>query len=151
MGYGTIKITETKIPMFMITVKTSYLGEKRTEAEHVRSGNRLITDAPLDNNGRGEAFSPTDLVATALASCMMTVMGIKADTLGVSLEGLRCEVLKVMASEPRRIAEIHIDMHWPTAQAASADNQELMKRTALACPVAKSLSADLRQEVTFHF
>lgn len=135
----------------MITAKAQYVGQKRTEAEHVRSGNRLITDAPTDNHGKGEAFSPTDLVATALASCMMTVMGIKADQEGINLEGLDCEVTKVMGDGPRRITEIHIHMTWPTASEATDAQRQKMKNTALACPVAKSLHPDIRQEVTFSF
>ena len=96
----------------MPTIKSSYLGNLRTQANHVLSGNALITDAPLDNNGKGEAFSPTDLVCAALGSCMVTIMGIVAERDGISLEGLSWEVTKIMESSPRKIKEIQIDFHW---------------------------------------
>lgn len=94
----------------METVRTKYLGELRTEATHVSSGNILVTDAPVDNKGRGEFFSPTDLVATALASCMLTIMGIASDQYEFSIEGVSCRITKIMADNPRRIGEIAIEL-----------------------------------------
>ena len=93
----------------MATVETIYLGELRTEATHVQSGSKILTDAPTDNHGKGEAFSPTDLVAAALGSCMMTLMGIAARTQGVDIVGTRLSITKVMSADPRRIGEIIID------------------------------------------
>jgi putative redox protein len=97
----------------MYTSKIEYLGELRTEATHLQSGNQIITDAPTDNHGKGEAFSPTDLVATALASCMISIMGIKLQGSGKDIKGATSEVTKVMYSEPRRIGEIHVKISVP--------------------------------------
>jgi uncharacterized OsmC-like protein len=97
----------------MATIHTSYLGDLRTEAEHLQSGNKLITDAPLDNNGKGEAFSPTDLLAASLGSCMLTIMGIAARTHNMSIEGTIASITKIMAAEPRRVSEIHIEVKFP--------------------------------------
>lgn len=125
-----------------------YLGELRTSAIHLRSGNSLLTDAPVDNEGKGEAFSPTDLVATALASCMLTVMGIYAQARGIKLEGTRVGVEKIMASNPRRITRIAIRMTLPGGAIAASDRKNL-ERTALTCPVLESLHPDLEKDVTF--
>ena len=95
----------------MATIQTLYLGDLRTEITHVQSGNRVITDAPTDNNGKGEYISPTDMVAAALGSCMLTLMGIAARRLEIDLKGTRVEIQKVMAAEPRRIAEIRLDFY----------------------------------------
>ena len=97
----------------MATIQTLYLGDLRTEITHVQSGNRVITDAPTDNNGKGEYISPTDMVAAALGSCMLTLMGIAARRLEIDLKGTRVEIQKVMAAEPRRIAEIRLDFYLP--------------------------------------
>lgn len=94
-----------------MTSKVEYLGDLRTECKHLQSRNKFITDAPVDNQGKGEAFSPTDTVATALASCMFTIMGIKAEEMGISLKGNFAEVTKTMASEPRRISKIEINFY----------------------------------------
>lgn len=125
-----------------------YLGELRTSAIHLRSGNSLLTDAPIDNEGKGEAFSPTDLVATALASCMLTVMGIYAQARGIKLEGTRVGVEKIMASDPRRISRIAIRMTLPGATIAESDRKNL-ERTARTCPVLESLHPDLEKDITF--
>jgi len=134
----------------MPTIKSSYLGSLRTQATHVLSGNALLTDAPLDNNGRGEAFSPTDSVCAALSSCMMTLMGIYAEREGIDLSGLRSDIVKHMESNPRRIGKIEIDFYWPEA-VASEHQKEMLKRAALTCPVSKSLHPDLVQDIRFHF
>ena len=97
----------------MATVQTFYLGDLRTENEHMQSGNKVITDAPTDNQGKGEYFSPTDLLATALGSCIMTIMGIKARDNEIDLEGTKVEVTKIMASDPRRVAEVVVQFHFP--------------------------------------
>jgi uncharacterized OsmC-like protein len=117
-----------------------YPGNLRTEMRHLRSGALTVTDAPVDNHGRGEAFSPTDLVASALASCMMTVMGIKANDAGWNIDGMRARVWKTMASGPRRIAAIHVEL-WVPAGSLSERDRTVLERTALTCPVAESLGA----------
>lgn len=133
-----------------MTSTVRYLGELRTEAIHQLSGNQIITDAPPDNQGKGEAFSPTDLVATALASCMITIMGIKARDHGWAIEGTQAEITKMMASNPRRISGVTIVMHIPD-RGLEDHAKEILKRSALTCPVALSLHPDLAQEVTFLF
>lgn len=97
----------------MATIQTLYLGDLRTEMTHVQSGTRVMTDAPTDNNGKGEFFSPTDLVAGALGSCMLTLMALAARRLEIAIEGTRVEIQKVMAADPRRIAEIRLDFYFP--------------------------------------
>jgi putative redox protein len=134
----------------MVTMTGIYLGELRTEATHLKSGNRIITDAPPDNNGKGEAFSPTDLTCASLNSCMMTLMGILAQREGIDLKGLRSEIVKVMASNPRKIAEIHITFTLENLAATDVQKEKL-KRAALTCPVALSLGESIKQAVTFNF
>jgi uncharacterized OsmC-like protein len=134
----------------MSTIKSSYLGNLRTQATHVLSGNALLTDAPLDNNGKGEAFSPTDLVCAALGSCMVTIMGIVAEREGVSLEGLSWEITKIMQSDPRKIQEIQVNFHWSGPTFTPTMSQKL-KNAARTCPVALSLDPVLTQTITFDF
>ena len=134
----------------MPTIKSSYLGNLRTEAKHVQSGNLIITDAPLDNNGRGEAFSPTDLVCAALGSCMVTIMGIIADREGVSLDGLNWEITKIMQSSPRQIQEVVVNFTWANPVQDAAFLQKI-KNAARTCPVALSLDTAITQTVTFDF
>ena len=131
-------------------IEVSYLGGLRTEATHLRSGVQIVTDAPTDNNGRGESFSPTDLVCSALCSCMMTLMGILAEREGIRLAGLSAEVTKVMASNPRKISEIHIRLKHEHLVATN-EQKEKLKRAALTCPVALSLGKGLKQEISFDF
>ena len=134
----------------MATIQTIYLGDLRTEATHVYSGNKIITDAPLDNNGKGEFFSPTDLVAAALGSCMLTLMDLAARRLGIDIRDTKVEISKVMSSEPpRRIAQINLDFYLP---ADFDDKTKLtLQNAALTCPVGKSLHPDLLQNVCFHY
>lgn len=133
----------------MLTSKVKYLGELRTEAIHLQSGNVINTDAPKDNHGKGEAFSPTDLVATALASCMISVMGIVALKEGITTTiGTTAEVTKVMYAEPRRIGEIHITLIFPKNN-YSEKEKKMYEHAAYTCPVAKSLHPDLKQFITF--
>ena len=133
----------------MITSTVKYLGELRTEAIHVKSGNKLITDAPTDNHGKGEAFSPTDLTATSLACCMISVMGIVAMKEGITkTDGATAEVTKVMQADPRRISEIHITLTFPKNNYSDKE-KKMYERAAYTCPVAKSLHPDLKHVITF--
>jgi len=127
-----------------------YLGQLRTQATHLRSGNTVITDAPTDNMGKGEAFSPTDLVCAALSSCMMTIMGQVAEREAIDLNGLKTEIVKMMSSNPRKIAEIEITFSHPHLVATDIQKQKLMN-AARTCPVALSLSEHLKQTVIFNF
>lgn len=131
----------------MKTAYIKYLGELRTAATHIRSGNEIITDAPVDNHGKGEAFSPTDLVSSALVSCMMTVIGIMADAHGIDVSGMEGESLKVMGTNPRRIVGIEVHLRFPRVY--SEHDRVLIERTARTCPVAMSLHPDLKQEISF--
>lgn len=134
----------------MTTLTTLYKGSLRTENIHTRSGSLVITDAPLDNQGKGEAFSPTDLVCTALSSCMLTTMGILAARENIMLEGLKTEVIKIMNPSPRKISEIQITLSHPALQATEIQKQKL-KNAALTCPVALSLHDTVKQTVVFNF
>jgi putative redox protein len=131
-------------------ISADYKGELRTEARHLRSGNTIITDAPPDNNGKGMAFSPTDLVCSALGSCMMTLMGILANREGIDLNGMHWEVEKIMSSNPRKIAEVRIAFSHPNLVATDIQKEKL-RRAALTCPVALSLHDSIKQDVTFNF
>ncbi len=133
----------------MSTSKVIYLGNLRTKNEHLKSGVSFITDAPIDNKGKGEAFSPTDTVATGLANCMLTTMGIKADDLDIDISGSTAEVTKIMASDPRRIARIEIIMHFPAD--ISERNQKILEHTARTCPVEFSLHPDIERALSFHW
>ncbi|KIA86276.1 MULTISPECIES: OsmC family protein [unclassified Flavobacterium] len=132
-----------------MTSKVTYLGDLRTSSIHLQSGNEIISDAPLDNNGKGEAFSPTDTVANALASCMMTVMGIKARDMNLDLKGSTAEVTKIMNAEPRRIGTIEItfDMSGTDDQ----KNKTILERTAMTCPVFLSLNTEIEKRITFNW
>jgi uncharacterized OsmC-like protein len=131
----------------MSTATIKYVGGLRTACTHVKSGNSFITDAPTDNNGKGAAFSPTDIVATGLASCMLTVMGIKAEQLGVSLDGATAAVTKTMASDPRRISNIKVVLQFPSV--VSEKEQTILERTANTCPVHYSLHPDIEKDISF--
>lgn len=126
-----------------------YSGELRTVCTHLRSGNEFITDAPVDNNGKGEAFSPTDTVATGLASCMLTVMGIKARGLEVDLKGSTAEVTKIMASDPRRISEIKVRLSLPSK--ISEKHRKILEHTANTCPVHQSLHPNIKKDISFYW
>lgn len=130
-----------------MTSKVTYTGQLRTECTHLASGNKFITDAPTDNNGKGEAFSPTDTVATALASCMFTIMGIKAQNNQWMLDGSTAEVTKIMAAEPRRIATVKIVFNMKGNFDDKA--RQILENAARTCPVWYSLHPDLKKEVTF--
>ena len=132
------------------SIENKYVGELRTEPTHLKSSNVIITDAPIDNNGKGNAFSPTDLVASALCSCMTTVMGICANKNQFDLPNSKAYVTKVMSSHPRRISKIIIEISFDKNN-LSEQNVEKLIAVAKGCPVAQSLSSDLIQEVRFNF
>ncbi len=131
----------------MATIETTYLGELRTEATHVQSGTKIISDAPTDNQGKGEAFSPTDLLSASLASCMMTIMGIKARANGIEIENTHCSITKIMAADPRRVSEIVINFKFPKTY--TEKEQRILEHAALNCPVILSLHPDLKKTVNF--
>lgn len=134
----------------MKTSKIIYQGHLRTEATHLQSGNTIITDAPVDNNGKGEAFSPTDMLATSLGCCMLTIMGIVAGRSGINIDGTGIEITKIMAADPRRVAEIIVEFSMP-GNKYSDKEKNLLEHAAHTCPVAKSLSAELKQTVIFNY
>jgi len=133
-----------------VTMKGVYQGSLRTELLHVPSNAVIHTDAPPDNHGRGEGFSPTDLASAALSSCMMTLMGILAHREGIDLTGMSWEIEKIMAANPRKIAEVRITFSHPNLQVSDVQREKLIQ-AARTCPVALSLSDDLRQTVSFNF
>lgn len=135
---------------FMETISTIYLGDLRTEATHLKSGKKLITDAPPDNQGKGEAFSPTDLLAASLGSCMLTIMGIAARTHSIDITDTRIVVTKIMASNPRRVAEVQIVFLMPD-RVYDEKQKAILEHAALTCPVALSLHPDLKQTVQFEY
>ena len=132
----------------MTTSKVTYQGDLRTTAIHLQSSNEIITDAPVDNHGKGEAFSPTDLLATSLASCMLTIIGIKARDMEIDITGTRAEVTKVMAANPRRVSEVHVAITFN--KQLDDKTQKIFYNTALTCPVAKSIHPDIIQKVTIN-
>ena len=136
--------------METIMATVEYVGDLRTQGVHLKSGNTFTTDAPTDNQGKGEAFSPTDLVSAALSSCMMTIMGQVANREGVDMKGLKTEVIKIMGANPRKIAEIKIAFSHPNLNATAIQKQKL-ENAARTCPVALSLSESLTQTITFNW
>lgn len=132
-----------------MTSKVTYLGNLRTSSIHIQSGTEIISDAPLDNNGKGEAFSPTDTVANGLATCMMTIMGIKARDLQIDLEGTTAEVVKIMNAEPRRIGAIEIVFQMQGT--SDQKSKTILERAAMTCPVFLSLHPDVEKRITFNW
>lgn len=132
-----------------MTSKIVYQGNLRTICTHIQSGTSIETDAPTDNQGKGERFSPTDLVATALGACMVTTMGIVANRHDIDLDGMECEVEKIMASNPRRIAEIKTTLTFPRDKQYTDKDKQLMENTALTCPVFVSLHPDCKKTTSF--
>ena len=132
-----------------MTSKITYLGNLRTISEHIQSGTKILTDAPTDNNGKGEAFSPTDLVANALGACIITIMAIKAKDMNVIIDGCTAEITKTMNAAPRRIAKIEVLINM----VGNFDQKikVILERTAMTCPVHMSLHPDIEQEVTFNW
>lgn len=134
----------------MKTAKITYNSNLRTEAVHLKSGNKIITDAPPDNNGKGEAFSPTDLLSTSLGCCMLTIMGIIAQRHEMSIEGTTVDITKIMEENPRRVGEIVVELTLPPNN--YTDKQKiLLENAARTCPVAKSLSPELKQTIVFKY
>ena len=125
----------------------SYLGNLRTESIHVSSNDKIVTDAPVDNNGKGEAFSPTDLVASSLSSCILTVIGIVSKQIRYDLTKTTSSVKKIMGDKPRRIVEIEVKIKF--SQSTDSKTKSIIERTALNCPVAKSLHPDIKQNISF--
>ena len=132
-----------------MTSKVTYLGDLRTSSIHIQSGTEILSDAPVDNNGKGEAFSPTDTVANGLATCMMTIMGIKARDLGIDLAGTTAEVVKVMNAEPRRIGAIEIVFEIQGTN--DQKSKTILERAGMTCPVFLSLHPDVEKRITFNW
>ena len=130
----------------MISV-VNYLGNLRTESIHTSSNDRIVTDAPLDNNGKGEAFSPTDLVASSLSSCILTVIGIVSKQINYDITNTKSSVKKLMGDNPRRIVKIEVKIEF--SNSADSRTRSIIEKTALNCPVAKSLHPDIKQNISF--
>lgn len=131
-----------------MTSTVIYNGELRTTCTHLRSGNNFETDAPVDNQGKGERFSPTDLMATSLATCMITVMGIKARKMGFDLDGVKVDVLKIMKADPRRVSEIELIFHFPEhINTQDAETRDLLKTTGKNCPVMLSIHPEIKVKI----
>ena len=135
----------------MITIETKYLGDLRTENVHLQSGAKIVTDAPCDNRGKGQSFSPTDLLATALGNCIMTIMGIKAMDNGIDIIGTRLEITKIMASDPRRVAEVVVEFFFPQDKSYTDEERKLIESVAGTSPVPLSLHPDLKQTIKFNW
>lgn len=132
-----------------MTSQIIYEGNLRTVATHLQSGTVIETDAPSDNQGKGERFSPSDLVATALGNCMLTIMGIKARDMGLNIEGTKVEITKIMASEPRRISSVKVLFHFPEGLKTDEKQRTILERSAMTCPVIESLNKDIVKDVNF--
>lgn len=131
-----------------MTSIVEYTGELRTVCTHLRSENSFETDAPVDNKGKGERFSPTDLLATSLGTCMLTVMGIKARNMGFDLNGIKIEVEKIMKSEPRRVSGINLFFHIPDQlKEVDEKTKQILKQTGRTCPVWLSIHPDIEVNV----
>ncbi len=133
-----------------ITVKTTYLGNLRTENIHLQSGAKIITDAPIDNRGKGEAFSPTDLLATSLGNCIMTIMGITAMDNGIDIEGTQLNITKIMASDPRRVSEVVLEFIFPD-KGYTEQQKHIIESVAGISPVPLSVSSNLMQNIKFNW
>ncbi|HXI01067.1 MAG TPA: OsmC family protein [Sphingobacteriaceae bacterium] len=134
----------------MATSEIKYLGGLRTESIHQASGDKIITDAPIDNKGKGEAFSPTDLLATSLGNCMLTIIGIAANEHGFNIDGALCSITKVMGPDPRRVVEIKAELKFPD-NAFTDKEKKIIERAGLTCPVYFSLHPDLKKTISFSF
>ena len=130
-----------------MTSTVTYLGNLRTESVHIPSNEKIVTDAPIDNNGKGEAFSPTDLVASSLSSCILTVIGIVSKQISYDLTNTTSSVKKIMGDNPRRIVEIEVKIKF--SKSTDSKTKSIIEKTALNCPVAKSLHPDINQNISF--
>lgn len=134
-----------------MTSTVTYDGNLRTVGQHEKSGTTIETDAPVDNNGKGERFSPSDLVATALGSCMLTIMGIRAVEMKVDLKGTRIEVEKIMKQDPRRIGGLNLTFHFPDSLEINERQQKILQKAAETCPVAYSINPEIELNVNFNW
>jgi putative redox protein len=134
----------------MATSKITYIGGLRTTAVHLASNTEIITDAPVDNKGKGEAFSPTDLLATSLGNCMLTIIGIVANEHDFNIDGTTVDITKIMGTEPRRVVEIVVNFTLP-ANNYSDKVKAIIERSAKTCPVAYSIHPDIKQTITFNY
>lgn len=132
-----------------MTSQVIYLGDLRTSATHIQSNSVIETDAPTDNQGKGARFSPTDIVATALSSCMLTIMGIAANTHSIDITNTQCNVEKIMETAPRRIGKINIEVHFPKNYTYSEKEKMILEKAALTCPVMESLHPDCIKNIQF--
>ena len=132
------------------SIENRYVGKLRTSSTHLSSGKNIITDAPTDNNGKGEAFAPTDLVSSALCSCMTTVMGICAEKGNFEMPNSTAKITKIMSADPRKISEIKIELTFDNNNLNDIQKNKLMS-VAENCPVAKSLNPDIKQSLKFNF
>ncbi|MFV0304452.1 MAG: OsmC family protein [Moheibacter sp.] len=132
-----------------MTSKIIYKGDLRTEMTHLQSGTIVETDAPIDNNGKGKRFSPTDLVATALGSCMLTIMGIAGNTHNINIEETEAEITKIMTSAPRKIGEIIIKFFIKGQDSFSDKEKSILENAAMTCPVYLTLHEDVKKTVEF--
>ncbi|MFT5749623.1 MAG: putative redox protein [Ancylomarina sp.] len=130
----------------MTTVKTTYLGDLRTENIHIQSGNKIYTDAPVDNQGKGEAFSPTDLMATSFGSCIMTIMGIVARDNNIDIVGTELNITKVMAADPRRVSEVVAEFVFPN-KPYTDDEKKIIESVAGTSPVPLSVNPNMTQNI----
>jgi len=134
-----------------MTSQIIYKGELRTEAKHLQSGTVIETDAPTDNEGKGEKFSPSDLLATSLGNCMMTIMGIKARDMNVDLTDTKIGIVKIMKADPRRVGGINVQFDFPEGLRVDEKQQKILENAALTCPVAKSIHPDIALDVKFNW
>jgi putative redox protein len=134
-----------------MTSQIIYKGALRTEATHLQSNTVIETDAPTDNQGKGERFSPTDLLATSLGNCMMTIMGIKARDMNIDLTDTKIEITKIMKAEPRRVSGVKVTFHFPSSLQLDEKQQTILENAARTCPVAKSIHPDIEQDITFNW
>ena len=134
-----------------MTSQIIYKGGLRTSAIHLQSSTEIETDAPSDNQGKGERFSPTDLMATALGTCMITTMAIKANTMNIVLDGTRVDVTKIMVSDPRRIGKLIAHIFFPANLNLDDKQKEILERTARTCPVERSLHPDIELDMAFNW
>lgn len=135
----------------MTKMKTVYKGNLRTEVTHEQSGTKIITDAPLDNHGKGESFSPTDLLASALGCCMLTIMGVSAQSYGFNIDGTTIETEKIMGTNPRRVVEIKLNITFPAGSNYTPQQKRLIESAAKTCPVANSINPEIKKSILFNY
>ncbi|BAX80249.1 OsmC family protein [Labilibaculum antarcticum] len=134
----------------MITIKSKYLGDLRTECVHLQSGNKIFTDAPTDNQGKGEAFSPTDLLAASLGTCIMTIMGIVARDNNIDITGTELDITKIMASDPRRVSEVIVEFNFPNRN-YTAEEKKIIESVAGTSPVPLSVHTQMTQSIKLNW